>query len=667
MSSERLGLVLALISVAFGASQVIAGNDPSTAAIFVALAILLPWGVPHLWRVLRRKPSIEAHIGGQHTPAEFLVEHVLASLMQSHSLIIYGRSCRRWLVGTGSSEDSAALARHQMLVTEALRRGAHVTFIMQDLVHCVPAGMTSAEHDRLRADQAVAIESYLGIRKQLRGEPHPRLSLVFARRDITNSVALLQDGPELAWLVQDIGRAFKEKPFVAIRKRELVADLIQDLSGIAQHGTPIDEYRLELAAEGVDELVLRHPYSLKSRLNSNDRLVAHGARVFTASKSGNGLPAPLSVQLLVTNHCTTTCAMCTHFQMGGTPPTKELDIESIQRTLRWIHKLGTNSIILSGGEPLAHPHLIEILRTASGLGLHIGMLTSGVAEHQRAIDDDLAAAIVTHCSWIQVSIDSLDSVRYHAIRRQNLDICLESVRRLRDRGMRHVDLCYTIQHENVEELASGAVFQSLDEKLPGVNVRFKFAHGVGGSFLTKPERLQEAIQQISRYTKNKYLEEMLALNVFSYEGISQGLPVQSRMNEFKQSTHTCQAISATLFIDSNGDVYPCCYLFDDNVARSPYRSKYLIGSLRDKSGMVPDPERGGENPLHTFWNGPALQDLRKRVLPVEHDACGKCTRHVHQNAFLNELQKLLAMHESRGVDLAARLTRDGQVEQGTWV
>ena len=61
------------------------------------------------------------------------------------------------------------------------------------------------------------------------------------------------------------------------------------------------------------------------------------------------------------------------------------------------------------------------------------------------------------------------------------------------------------------------------------------------------------------------LEEMLAQGFFSYGGIERGLPVEAKMHEYKKAAYSCQALDASLLIDSNGDVYPCCYLFDDNV------------------------------------------------------------------------------------------------------
>ena len=97
-------------------------------------------------------------------------------------------------------------------------------------------------------------------------------------------------------------------------------------------------------------------------------------------------------------------------------------------------------------------------------------------------------------------------------------------------------------------------------------------------------------------------------------------------------------------IDPFGDVYPCCFLFDDNSDRNNIRSRYKIGSLRGNAGNVGDDvhER-----LSEIWRSKTLNAYRNIKLPIDPEACSYCTRHSYHNEFLNELNLVIDDNEER--------------------
>jgi MoaA/NifB/PqqE/SkfB family radical SAM enzyme len=340
--------------------------------------------------------------------------------------------------------------------------------------------------------------------------------------------------------------------------------------------------------------------------------------------------------------------MCDHYKLYKVQ--EELKYGDLTATLDCIKDLGTPSVMISGGEPLANPNLFRLLQYGKSIGLQFGLLTNGVKLGGEPLTETEATIIRDTCSWVQLSIDSFNAKTYEAIRNANcLETARQSLHRIVQAGMKNVEVCFTIQKRNVCELpdfpsAAGNVVPT------SVPIRFKFAHG-NGPFLCTETELQEALRDASRenFRSNlPYLMDMIDKKHFEYSDIAQGSPLKSRMSEFHALQYTCKVLRLTCKINANGDVYPCCFLFDDNRTLSGFRDEFRLGNLKSPSGAVMPP-KGGENPLKTIWQGEKIQSLAKRNLPVHPDACNYCTRHFYQNEFLNVLEKRFEEYRNAGL------------------
>ena len=156
---------------------------------------------------------------------------------------------------------------------------------------------------------------------------------------------------------------------------------------------------------------------------------------------------------------------------------------------------------------------------------------------------------------------------------------------------------------------------------------------------------------------------------FTLEDLAAGLPTNSKMKKFHDEKYRCHAIKQTMFIAANVDVYPCCHLYDDNVETSTYRARYKLGSLRI-NGIIPDiTKHPNNNSLAKIWYGSTLKVLREKILPIEDDACGKCTRHIRHNDCANQINKVYEGYlKERKVDLSITNDKPWQPpKDGTWV
>ncbi|HJS92498.1 MAG TPA: radical SAM protein [Steroidobacteraceae bacterium] len=122
------------------------------------------------------------------------------------------------------------------------------------------------------------------------------------------------------------------------------------------------------------------------------------------------LNAPLRrlplVTLYLSERCNSRCRTCDYWRYGSA----DLDLAAVTRLLPSLRRLGTETVVLSGGEPLLNREWAQIAELLAGEGLEVWLLTSGLslAKHARR-----AAGLFRA---ITVSLDGTDRETYAAIR-----------------------------------------------------------------------------------------------------------------------------------------------------------------------------------------------------------------------------------------------------------
>jgi len=125
---------------------------------------------------------------------------------------------------------------------------------------------------------------------------------------------------------------------------------------------------------------------------------------------GNQLLEPLAATFYVTTRCNLNCTYCEDFgarRNAHQPPFLSLD--DAQHILRVIRS-GTDSVILTGGEPLLHPDILALVTFAkTELNFkHITMLTNGLMLPNYEL-------ILPHLDRLVISLDSLDPTYWATI------------------------------------------------------------------------------------------------------------------------------------------------------------------------------------------------------------------------------------------------------------
>lgn len=124
---------------------------------------------------------------------------------------------------------------------------------------------------------------------------------------------------------------------------------------------------------------------------------------------GQSLLDPLVVTYYVTTNCNLNCVYCEDFGARLNQPNQIPSLEDVQQILTVI-RTATDSLVITGGEPLTHPNIAEILRyTRENLGFnHLTMLSNGLLLPQHE-------AVLHYLDRLVISIDSVDPQRWHQL------------------------------------------------------------------------------------------------------------------------------------------------------------------------------------------------------------------------------------------------------------
>ncbi|MDX1755778.1 MAG: GTP 3',8-cyclase MoaA [Marinobacter sp.] len=174
------------------------------------------------------------------------------------------------------------------------------------------------------------------------------------------------------------------------------------------------------------------------------------------------------VRLSVTDRCDFRCVYCMAEEMTFLPKSQVLSLEEMEVLARNLVACGVTKIRLTGGEPLVRPGVVDLVRKLRRLpGLQELCMTTNGGRLQ-----DLAQPLKdAGLDRLNISLDSLDAERFHALTRTGrLGRVLAGIRAAQQAGFERTKLNAVILRGRNE-----------DEVLP--LVRFALAHRLDLSFI----------------------------------------------------------------------------------------------------------------------------------------------------------------------------------------
>ena len=108
---------------------------------------------------------------------------------------------------------------------------------------------------------------------------------------------------------------------------------------------------------------------------------------------------PVLAHLIPMRRCNLSCTYCNEYDQVSEP----VPLETMCRRIDKLHELGTSIVVFSGGEPLMHKQMEQIIAHARRRGMVVGLLTNGYLLTRKRIEALNKAGL----EYLQISIDNV--------------------------------------------------------------------------------------------------------------------------------------------------------------------------------------------------------------------------------------------------------------------
>jgi MoaA/NifB/PqqE/SkfB family radical SAM enzyme len=238
---------------------------------------------------------------------------------------------------------------------------------------------------------------------------------------------------------------------------------------------------------------------------------------------------PYMAHIVPMRRCNLACTYCNEFDDFSDP----VPLDEMFRRIDHLGRLGTSVITISGGEPLLHPNLDDIIARIRKTGAIAGMITNGYL----LMPDRIQRLNKAGLDHMQISIDN---VMPDEVSKKSLKVLDKKLQMLAE----HADF-----HVNINSVVGGGISQPEDAltiSRRALGLGFSSTIGIihDGSGQLKPlgERERNVWDQVRNLTRRSYSR----FNHFQ-EAIANG-----QTNDWR-----CRAGARYLYICENGLVHYC--------------------------------------------------------------------------------------------------------------
>lgn len=240
---------------------------------------------------------------------------------------------------------------------------------------------------------------------------------------------------------------------------------------------------------------------------------------------------PLLAQVVVTRRCNLSCGYCNEYD-DHSPP---VPLPVLMARIDHLRRLNTATVTFTGGEPLLHPALPEIIRFARQRKMIVTMITNGF----RLSAERIAALNAAGLQGMQISIDNLEP---DAISMKSLS----SVERKLELLARHAQF-----KVNINSVLGVSDERTVDVvKVAETAARHGFFHSVGVLHDEHGTVKPLSPVQMAAYTRVTQISPS-AVHGLNYRLFQRNL-MQGRPNDWK-----CRAGARYLYVCEEGKVHWC--------------------------------------------------------------------------------------------------------------
>ena len=175
-------------------------------------------------------------------------------------------------------------------------------------------------------------------------------------------------------------------------------DIIEEIGKIYRTEKNVSSYVSDFIDYAANNKLVR---LINTKKSTGEAIIVGGSKEYWS---------PIHITLELTHNCPLKCKHC--FINAGIGQT--MSTEFLEKITREMVDIGVKSVQLTGGEPLVHPNIIQLIDFLNDAGIRINITTSGYYSNKNIISSISRIKL----GYVQVSLDGLEQ-RHNSIRGRN--------------------------------------------------------------------------------------------------------------------------------------------------------------------------------------------------------------------------------------------------------
>jgi len=241
---------------------------------------------------------------------------------------------------------------------------------------------------------------------------------------------------------------------------------------------------------------------------------------------------PIVAHIIPIRRCNLACAYCNEFDKFSEPVPTEVMLRRIDR----LHELGTTIITFSGGEPLLHSNLDELIRRIRSHGLIATVITNGYL-----LTPDRIKRL--NCPGLDSLQISIDNVQPDDVSKKSLKVLDKKLQWLAQYAEFHVNI-NSVVGSSIHKPGDAVVITRRAAEL-GLETTVGIVHDGNGQLV----RLDEQQQHVYR--------DLISISSKSFSSFAYYQQFQNNLVSGVPNNWHCRAGSRYLYICENGLVHYC--------------------------------------------------------------------------------------------------------------